>query len=292
MEPSTHSRFDLPTLGSDPSLGSDARLGYGIGLRSLHYEHILEQRPRIDFFEVLSDNYMSTHGRPLRFLERIAADYPLVLHGVGLSIGSSDPLDRSYIEELKALRDRFGARWVSDHVAWSGVNGRHGHDLYPVPFTEESLMHIARRVRQVQDVLEAPLVLENPSTYLRFAGATLSEPDFMRALVEEADAGLLLDVNNVFVNAYNHGFDAFEYIERLPLQRVVQFHVAGHSQADGYLADTHSGEVIPAVWELLLHAYRRGARAAVLVEWDADIPDFDTVHRQALLGRALIEGAS
>jgi uncharacterized protein (UPF0276 family) len=280
MQHALRSRFDLP------------RLGHGIGLRSSHYAHILEQKPRIDFFEVLSDNYLNTEGRPLWFLERIAADYPLVLHGVGLSIGSSDPLDRRYLDELKALRDRFGARWVSDHVAWCGVNGRHGHDLYPVPFTEESLMHIARRVHQVQDVLEAPLVLENPSTYLRFAGATLSEADFLAALLEEADAGLLLDVNNVYVNAYNHGFDAFDYIERLPLERVVQFHVAGHSQADGYLADTHSGAVVPGVWQLLLHAFQRGARGAVLVEWDADIPDFDTVHQQALLGRALIEGAS
>lgn len=286
MQHSVDPRFDRP------SLGSVTGPGYGIGLRSAHYEHILEQRPRIDFFEVLSDNYMNTHGRPLWFLERIAAEYPLVLHGVGLSIGSTDPLDRRYLAELKALRDRFGARWVSDHVAWSGVNGRHGHDLYPVPFTEESLMHIARRVRQVQDVLEAPLVLENPSTYLRFAGATLSEADFLRGLVEEADAALLLDVNNVYVNAYNHGFDPLAYIDRLPLERVVQFHVAGHTQADGYLADTHSGEVAPAVWQLLLHAHQRGARAALLVEWDADIPDFDTVQRQALFGQALLEGAS
>jgi uncharacterized protein len=272
--------FDLPDLG------------YGIGLRSVHYPHILAQRPQIDFFEVLSDNYLNTRGRPLWFLEQIAQDYPLVLHGVGLSIGSTDPLDEQYLAELKALRDRFGARWVSDHIAWSGVNGRHGHDLYPVPFTEETLLHIARRVCQVQDVLEAPLVLENPSTYLRFAGSTLTEADFIHALVEETDAALLLDVNNVYVNAHNHGFDAFEYIERLPLERVVQFHVAGHSQADGYLADTHGGEVIPGVWQLLLHAFRRGARAAVLVEWDADIPDFDTVHRQALRAKALVGGVS
>jgi uncharacterized protein len=280
MKSASCPRFDLPLLG------------YGIGLRSAHYEHILAERPQVDFFEVLSDNYMNTQGRPLWFLERVAADYPLVLHGVGLSIGSTDPLDRRYLAELKALRDRFGALWVSDHVAWCGVNGRHGHDLYPVPFTEESLLHIARRIRHVQDVLEAPLVLENPSTYLRFAGAQMSEPDFLRALVEEADAALLLDVNNVYVNAYNHGFDAFDYVERLPLERVVQLHVAGHSQADGYLADTHSGAVIPGVWDLLRHAYRHGARGAVLVEWDAEIPDFGTVHQQALLGKLLLAGAA
>lgn len=273
-------RFDLP------------RLGYGIGLRSVHYPHILAERPRNDFFEVLSDNYLNTRGRPLWFLEQIARDYPLVLHGVGLSIGSTDPLDERYLSELKALRDRFGACWVSDHIAWSGVNGRHGHDLYPVPFTEEALWHIVRRVRQVQDVLEAPLVLENPSTYLRFAGSTLSEADFVRALVEEADAALLLDVNNVYVNAHNHGFDAIDYIDRLPLERVVQFHVAGHTEADGYLADTHGGEVVPGVWKLLLHAFQRGARAAVLVEWDADIPDFDRVQREALRARSLVGGAA
>jgi uncharacterized protein (UPF0276 family) len=275
-------------------------LAIGVGLRSTFYEHILRERPNVDWFEVLSDNYMHTLGRPLAFLDRIAARYPVALHGVGLSIGSVDPLDPSYLNELRALRDRTGAGWVSDHIAWTGVNGKHGHDLYPVPFTEECLRHIARRVHQVQDVLEAPLVLENPSTYAQFAGSTLSEPEFIAALLEETGAGLLLDVNNVHVNAVNHGFDAFAYLRRLPLERVAQLHLAGHTVAaargpDGrvatHLIDSHTGPVSPAVWALFEEAVRLGARAPVLLEWDADIPAFELVHAEALRAREHLERA-
>jgi hypothetical protein len=275
------------------------QLGVGVGLRSAHYEHILGARPNVAWFEVLSDNYMNTHGRPLEFLDRIADIYPVALHGVGLSIGSLDALDFDYLARLRTLRQRCGAHWVSDHIAWSGVNGRHGHDLYPVPFTEECLRHIARRVCQVQDFLEAPLVLENPSTYLRFAGSTLGEAEFIAALVEETGCGLLLDVNNVYVNAHNHGFDAHAYLRQLPLERVVQLHVAGHELATSpsahgpatLLIDTHGGPVASDVWALLEEAVRLGVRAPVLLEWDADIPAFPVVHREALQARARIERA-
>jgi uncharacterized protein len=255
-------RFGLPDLG------------LGIGLRSVHYQHILAKRPEVGWFEVLSDNYMHTRGRPLAFLDQIAEQYPVALHGVGLSIGSSDELDFGYLAELRTLRDRVGAHWVSDHICWTGVNGRHGHDLYPVPFTEEALRHIARRVCQVQDYLEAPLVLENPSTYLQFRGSTLGEAEFIAALLEESDCGLLLDVNNVYVNAHNHGFDPLGYLRRLPLERIVQLHVAGHSQAAGYLADTHAAPVAEGVWALLAEVWRLGGRAPLLLEWDAEIPEF------------------
>jgi uncharacterized protein (UPF0276 family) len=262
------------------------QLGFGVGLRSVHYEHILREQPRVGWFEVLSDNYMHTKGRPLGYLDQIAARYPVALHGVGLSIGSVDPLDLAYLAELKALRDRVGARWVSDHICWTGVQGRYGHDLYPIPFTEEALRHVARRVCQVQDYLEAPLVLENPSTYLDFRGSTLGEAEFIAALLEESDAALLLDVNNVYVNAHNHGFDALAYLKQLPLQRVVQLHVAGHSQAQGYLADTHSAPVSDEVWALLEQAVRLGARAPLLVEWDADIPEFPELERELTKAQA------
>ena len=268
------------------------QLGFGVGLRTVHYEHILREQPRLDWFEVLSDNYLHTRGRPLTFLDRIAARYPVALHGVGLSIGSADPLDLDYLAQLKALRDRVGARWVSDHICWTGVNGRYGHDLYPIPFTEEALRHVAGRVRQVQDYLEAPLVLENPSTYLDFRGSTLGEAEFIAGLLEEADAGLLLDVNNVYVNSRNHGFDPLVYLKRLPLQRVVQLHVAGHSQAQGYLADTHSAPVAEPVWALLEQAVRLGARAPLLLEWDADIPAFAVLERELALGQACFARAS
>ena len=276
----TGDRFKLP------------QLGLGVGLRSVHYEHILAERPRVGWFEVLSDNYMRTKGRPLVYLDRIAALYPVALHGVGLSIGSTDPLDFAYLAELKALRDRVGAHWVSDHICWTGVHGRYGHDLYPIPFTEEALRHVARRVCQVQDYLEAPLVLENPSTYLEFQGSTLGEAEFIAALLEESDAGLLLDVNNVYVNARNHGFDARAYLKQLPLERVVQLHVAGHSQAEGYLADTHSAPVADEVWALLEHALRLGARAPLLVEWDADIPSFPELERELAKAAACFARAS
>jgi uncharacterized protein (UPF0276 family) len=268
------------------------QLGFGVGLRSVHYEHILRERPQVDWFEVLSDNYLHTRGRPLDFLDRIAERYPVALHGVGLSIGSSDPLDRAYLTELKALRERVQARWVSDHICWTGVSGRFGHDLYPLPFTEEALRHVAQRVRQVQDFLGAPLVLENPTTYLEFRGATLSEPQFIAALLQESGAGLLLDVNNVYVNAHNHGFDPLAYLRQLPLERVVQLHVAGHSQAEGYLADTHGSPVADGVWQLLEEAVRLGARAPLLVEWDADIPPFEQLQREVAQARACFARAA
>lgn len=275
-------------------------MAIGVGLRSAHYEHILAERPDVAWFEVLSDNYMHTRGRPLAYLDRIAARYPVALHGVGLSIGSSDPLDLAYLKELRSLRDRVGARWVSDHIAWTGVNGGHGHDLYPVPFTEECLRHLARRVRQVQDFLQAPLVLENPTTYLEFAGSTLSEAEFVAALLEETGAGLLLDVNNLYVNARNHGFDPSAYLRRVPLDRVAQLHLAGHSlvterdasgQTRTYRLDTHAAPVAPDVWELFELAVRLGARAPVLLEWDADIPPFEVVHAEASRARVHIERA-
>jgi uncharacterized protein (UPF0276 family) len=268
------------------------QLGFGVGLRTVHYEHILRERPRLGWFEVLSDNYLHTRGRPLDFLDQIADRYPVALHGVGLSIGSTDPLNLDYLAQLKALRDRVGAHWVSDHICWTGVNGRYGHDLYPIPFTEEALRHVARRVRQVQDYLEAPLVLENPSTYLDFRGSTLREAEFISALLDEADAGLLLDVNNVYVNSHNHGFDPLAYLQQLPMQRVVQLHVAGHSQARGYLADTHSAPVAEPVWALLEQAVQLGARAPVLLEWDAEIPSFDVLERELRIAQACCARAS
>jgi uncharacterized protein (UPF0276 family) len=260
-------------------------LGIGIGLRTAHYAHILEQQPQIDWFEALSENFMHTRGRPLEVLDRIAERYPVVLHGVSMSIGSTDPLDWEYLRELKALRDRVGARWLSDHLCWTGVMGKNAHDLLPMPFTEEALMHTARRIRAVQDFMGAPLVLENPSSYVEFAGSALREWEFLSALAEEADAGLLLDVNNVYVSAQNHGFDALEYLRALPMHRVVQFHVAGHTDHVTHVVDTHIGPVPDPVWELLAEARALGADAPVLLEWDAEIPAFEEVHADALRAR-------
>lgn len=265
--------------------------GIGLGLRTAHYEHILREWPEVGWFEVLSENFLQTEGKPLEVLDRVAERYPVVLHGVSLSIGSTDPLDFGYLAALKALRDRVGALWVSDHLCWTGVAGRNAHDLLPLPFDEETLRHVAGRVRQVQDVLGAPLVLENVSSYAAFADSTMTEWQFLAALAEEADCALLLDVNNVYVSARNHGFDPLDYLRALPLGRVAQFHVAGHDDLGTHVVDTHDGPVAPAVWALLREARRLGADAPVLLEWDASVPAFEVAHTEArLAARYLREG--
>jgi uncharacterized protein (UPF0276 family) len=270
-------RFDLP------------QLGIGVGLRSAHYTTILNDRPRVDWFEVLSENYMQTRGRPLAILDQIAERYPVVLHGVSLSIGSTDPLDHAYLKELKTLRDRIAARWVSDHLCWTGTAGRNTHDLLPLPFTEETLSHVTRRVREVQDALEAPLILENVSSYVEFAASSMTEWEFVARLAREADCGILLDVNNVYVSARNHGFDPQTYLHGIPTDRVVQFHVAGHTDHGTHVIDTHVGPVPDPVWELLRAARALGTTAPVLLEWDAEIPSFETVHADAMRARAFLE---
>jgi len=264
------------------------QLGVGVGLRTAHYREILEHLPRVDWFEVLSDNYLHTRGRPLEILDQIAERYPLVMHGVSLSIGSTDPLDHDYLRQLKQLRDRIGARWVSDHLCWTGVTGRNTHDLLPLPFSEEALLHVARRVREVQDFLQAPLVLENPSSYLEFAGTPLREWEFLKGVVELADCGILLDVNNVYVSAKNHGFSAEEYVRNVPLDRVVQIHVAGHTDYGTHVIDSHVGPVPDPVWQLLARVRELGADAPVLLEWDSDIPALDVVLADAERARVAL----
>ena len=274
-----------------------SNLGIGVGLRTTHYREILEHSPAVDWFEVLSENFMQTEGRPLEILDQLAERYPLVMHGVSLSIGSTDPLDWDYLRELKALRRRIGAHWVSDHLCWTGVAGRNTHDLLPLPFTEEALLHTARRVREVQNFLELPLVLENPSSYVEFAGTSLKEWEFLKGVVELSDAGILLDVNNVYVSARNHGFDPEAYLASLPMERVVQIHVAGHTDYGTHAIDTHVGPVPERVWQLLARARELGANAPVLLEWDAEIPPFEVVLAEAerargFLGNVAVAGAA
>jgi uncharacterized protein (UPF0276 family) len=267
-------RFGLPNLG------------VGLGLRTVHYGHLLEHWPNVDWFEIISDNYMQTAGRPLYFLDQIAERYPIAMHGVSLSIGGTDELDTAYLAELAALRKRTRALWVSDHLCWTGVAGKNSHDLLPMPYTDEALRHTAARVRRVQDVLEAPLVLENPSSYVEFAASTMKEWEFLGALADETDCALLLDVNNVYVSSYNHGFDAGEYLDHVPFDRVVQMHVAGHTNNGTHIVDTHIGPVIDPVWELAREAHRRSGGTSILLEWDAEIPSFEEVHREALKATA------
>jgi uncharacterized protein len=264
-------------------------LGFGIGLRSVHYEHILKNNPVIDWFEVLSENYLDTGGRPLHVLDQVAERYPLVLHGVSLSVGSTDPIDFEYLKKLKALAKRINARWISDHLCWTGVVGRNTHDLLPMPYTDQSLRHTVERVRTIQDFLERPIALENASTYLEFSVSTWEESEFIRTMAGEADCGVLLDVNNVYVSSFNHGFDPKKYIDRIPQDRVVQMHLAGHTNKGTHILDTHSDYVINTVWELYRYAHRRLGGVSTLLEWDANIPDFDVVHGEALKARQFRE---
>jgi len=272
-------RFSLPDLG------------VGIGLRATHFPEILGRWPALDWFEVLSENYMDTGGRPLWVLDQVVEHYPVVLHGVSLSIGSTDPLDLGYLRKLKALARRTRACWVSDHLCWTGVLGRNTHDLLPLPYDETTLRHVVARVRLVQDFLERPLVLENPSTYLEFRASTMSEWEFLARLAEEADCALLLDVNNVYVSAYNHGFEAEGYIDAIPADRVVHYHLAGHTNKGTHIIDTHSGPAIDPVWSLYARACARTGPVSTLFEWDEAVPSFDHVRAEAEKARSLRGGA-
>jgi uncharacterized protein (UPF0276 family) len=260
-------------------------LGIGIGLRTVHFDHILRRRPAIDWFEVLSENFMDTGGRPLFVLDQVVERYPVALHGVSLSVGSTDALDRGYLQKLRALAKRTRARWVSDHLCWTGVLGRNTHDLLPLPYDRATLRHVTRRVKQVQDALERPLVLENPSTYLEYARSTMTEWEFLSELCDAAGCGLLLDVNNVYVSSYNHGFDARQYIDGIPADRVVQVHLAGHTNEGTHILDTHSGRAIPQVWKLYERLVARTGPVSTLFEWDASIPPLAAVVREAAKAR-------
>ena len=262
-------RFGLPDLG------------VGVGLRTVHFGHILSKVPEVDFYEALTENFLDTGGRPLHVLDRIAERTPVVLHGVSMSIGGTDPLDFDYLRKVKALARRTKALWVSDHLCFTGVMGRNTHDLLPLPYTEESLKHVTRRAKTVSDFLERPLVLENPSSYVEFRASTIPEWTFFDRLLRDADCGMLLDVNNVYVSSVNHGFDAVEYLDALPHDRVVQYHLAGHTDKGTYLLDTHSARVKDEVWSLFRHANALTGPRATLLEWDEDIPDFETVHAEA-----------
>jgi uncharacterized protein len=261
-----------------------SNLGFGLGLRPAHYEAILKSKPRVDWFEALSENYMIPGGRPLYYLDRIRARYPVVLHGVSLSIGSTDALDRNYLRELKLLAQRVEPEWISDHLCWTGVAGRNLHDLMPLPYSEEALRHVVQRVREVQDVLGRRILLENVSSYVTYQSSEMTEWQFLAALANEADCDLLLDVNNIYVSAFNHGFDALEFLDGVPRSRVKQIHLAGHSNCGDLIIDTHDAPVINPVWDLYAEALRRLGPVSTMIERDDDIPPLATLVRE--LGRA------
>lgn len=256
--------------------------GLGLGLRSKHFSHILEHKPDVDWFEAISENFMDSGGRPRHVLRQIAEQYPIVLHGVSLSIGSTDVLNKEYLTKLKALAAEVKPLWVSDHLCWTGVNRLNTHDLLPVVLNEDSLKHICRRINEVQDFLERPMVFENPSTYLTFKQSTIAEYDFLRYMSEETGCGLLLDVNNVYVSGFNNDFDPVHYIQSLPHERIVQMHVAGHQHCGTHIIDTHDRQVAQDVWNLFALAWQLTGGVASLLEWDGNIPDFETCHDELL----------
>jgi uncharacterized protein len=247
-------------------------LGFGLGLRVDHYETIFNERPAVDWFEALTENYLVPGGKPLHHLMRIREHYPMVMHGVSMSIGSAEPLDRSYLAQVKALARRLEPAWISDHLCWTGVGGKNLHDLMPLPYTDEALQHVAQRVRTVQDILGRRILLENVSSYVTFRDSRLAEWDFLRAVAEEADCLILLDVNNIYVSSINHEFDPRDYLAAMPLERVQQIHLAGHQNHGDYLIDTHDHPVPDPVWALYADAVRRFGRVSTMIERDANIP--------------------
>lgn len=254
--------------------------GLGIGLRRPYQSRIAEGSDGLGFVEIISENYMDVGPRRLRELDAVRERRVVVMHGVSMSIGSADPLDLRYLRGLRALADRVSAPWVSDHLCWTGVGGHNSHDLLPLALNERTLVHVADRVRQVSDVLERPLLLENPSTYVQLAESTLTEPEFLRLLVEETGCGVLLDVNNVYVSATNHGFDPRSYVDAIPAEAIGQVHLAGFVDRGSHLFDTHSTPVAAEVWALYERLCRRVGTVSTLLEWDADLPPFDVALRE------------
>jgi uncharacterized protein (UPF0276 family) len=252
-----------------------AYLGHGVGLRQKHFARWLSERPTADWVEVISENFFARGGRPLAVLEKVRASLPVVMHGVSLSIGSTDPLNAHYLAELKQLAGRLEPAWISDHLCWGSHGARYVHDLWPLPYTEEALGHVVDRVKAVQDLLRRQILLENVSSYISFKQSTMSEWEFLGEVAKRADCGILLDINNVFVSARNHGFDAHEYLEAVPIDRVGQFHLAGHSDKGTHLLDTHDAPVPDEVWELFRSALRRFGRVSTLIEWDDRIPELE-----------------
>jgi hypothetical protein len=277
-----------PAARAAPRLGLP-NLGDGVGLRDPHFAHLMRTDPAAwgaQWFELLSENFLDHRGWPAHVVEHVAAHRPVVMHGVSLSIGSADPLDYAYLDKLAALAARVNPAWISDHLCWTGIAGVNSHDLLPMPLTEASLAHVTARVRAVQDRLGRPLILENPSTYLRFAGPQMPEWEYLGRLAENAECGLLLDVNNVFVSATNHGFDPAAYIESLPAERIVQLHIAGPRDCGTHLLDTHDSPVLEPVWALYAQAQRRTGGVSTLLEWDANIPPYEDLLAELAKARA------
>ena len=253
-------------------------LGFGLGLRAEHYQAVLDRQPKnVDWFEIISENYMIDGGKPLYFLDAIRRDYPMVMHGVSMSLGSTDELNYDYLRQLKALIARVEPAWVSDHLCWTGVDHKNMHDLLPLPYTEESIRHVAERISRVQDFLGRQMLIENLSSYITYRDDAMPEWEFLTAIAERADCYLLLDVNNIYVSSFNHRYDPLEYLDGVPAERVWQHHLAGHLNDGNLIIDTHDQDIIDPVWALYEETAQRFGPVSTMIERDGNIPELDSV---------------
>jgi uncharacterized protein len=270
-------------------------LGFGLGLRQSHYAYVAEHQPDLDWFEIISENFMeleSGHGAPvLRYLDTLREKYPIVLHGVSLSLGSSDPLDFVYLQRLKQLADRFDPPWISDHACWSSVDGIFLHDLLPLPYTQAVLKHLVERIERVQDFLGRRILIENVSSYMSYAHSEMSEWEFLSQVAQQADCGLLLDVNNVYVSAINHDFEPWDFISGLPARRIAQIHMAGHTDFKTWLVDSHDHAIVEPVWELYRKTIRHLGPISSMIERDENIPEFPVLFAEMALMRQIAREA-
>jgi len=255
-------------------------LGFGLGLRTEHYAYILEHKPAVDWFEILSENYMVPGGKPLDHLDKIRNDYPMVMHGVSLSIGSTDPLDSDYLKSLKQLIQRVQPCWISDHLCWTGVNATNSHDLLPLPYNEATVAHVVDRVVQVQDYLGRRILLENLSSYVTYKSSEMTEWDFFNEIARRSDCHILLDINNIYVSAHNHQYDPVDYLNGIDTDRVMQFHLAGHSYNGEMIIDTHDHDVCDPVWALYATSLNRFGAVSTMIERDDDIPEFTQLRQE------------
>lgn len=269
-------------------LNMPPHLGFGLGLRIPHYAHILEHRPKVDFFEIISENFMVTSGIPLYNLERFMESYPLVLHGVCMSLGAPGPLDMDYMKKLKALARKTKTPWFSDHLCWTKAGAHHYHDLLPLPYTEEAVIHMAEKARIAQDYLEIPFGIENLSAVAEFTASQMPEWEFYRRVVEKSGCWMMLDVNNIYVSSRNHHFDPNDYVNGLDLSRICQIHLAGHTDKGLYVLDTHDHHVCQEVWDLFAKVYRASGGVSTMVEWDDNFLSFEETHAEILKAKALV----
>ncbi|QMT60670.1 DUF692 domain-containing protein [Legionella sp. PC997] len=255
-------------------------LGMGLGLRTEHYQYILEHTPPIEWFEILTENYLVDGGNPLHYLDKVRENYPIVMHGVSLSIGSTDPINTEYLTRVKQLADRIEPKWISDHLCWTGVHQRNIHDLLPLPYTEHTIAHVVERVKWVQDFYQRRILLENVSSYITYKESEMTEWEFLSEIANRADCLILLDLNNIYVSSYNHGFNPETYLNNIPVDRVQQFHLAGHLNCGDYIIDTHDHPVITEVWDLYSQAIKRFGEVSTMIERDDRIPPFEELWQE------------